>query len=206
MRRFFSKGAPCPHESVELIYSRVRAHWGYHAWTVALAALIVFVIPTIARGPRMLPRLGAWLHRLIDYHSPSWLLTVPAILGVTILSICLHEATHLTAATFVGRVRARFSLFGLNPAVYWIGSMSRNEAIAVLVLPCVIWGIVPLTLLAHLPSFEALLLYVLASQNLIGSRTDIAQALFMVRFLPVGARIYCHPDGLAFAHASDARA
>lgn len=90
-------------------------------------------------------------------------------------------------------------MFRYNPSVFWYGALSRDRAIVTLVSPCVLWGILPLVLLSHLSPLGALMLYILISQNLVGSRTDIAQAFYMARFVPGHARVYCHPDGLAFA-------
>ncbi len=146
-----------------------------------------------------LPQLGMWLYR-----GPCALAILATFLVLIAASVVLHEVTHLAAATALGKVKARFCFFDKKPAVFWYGSMSRNRAILTAALPFALWCIAPLLMLGHLSPLAALALYVPISFNLVGSRADIGQACYMAWFLPRDSRIYCHPEGLAFALPSRA--
>ena len=199
-RNLFEARAPHPDEPVVLIYPRVRKHWAFHAWAAVLAVVVAFVIPALLMRDGVLRQLGFGVYQLIHHDHGRLFADVLVFLAITAGSVAVHEGTHLFAATVIGKATGRFSVFRLNPAMFWYGSISRNHAILTLLLPCVLWGILPLLMLAHLSTLATLIIYVPISQNLVGSRTDIAQAFYLVRFLPPSARIYCHPEGLAFAH------
>jgi hypothetical protein len=202
LKSLFQRHTPYPAESVELIYPRLRSHWLFHAWTALVSVLAVTAIPMALMSSHdawaLAQLAGYWLHRIVDQHEPAWTVAVPTLLAMTAASALLHETTHLVTASCIGQVTARFSLFRFNPAVFWYGSMSRNRAVLTLVMPCVLWGILPLLLVGRLQPLVALILYVPIWQNLVGSRADLAQALYLIRCVPRAARIYCHPDGLAY--------
>ena len=192
LRSLFGKGAPIPAEPVELIYPRVTSHWSHIALSAVTAVLMLAGIPALVMP---LPQLGMWLCQ-----GPLYLLGVLATFLVLVaVSLVLHEITHFVAATVLGKVMARFCCFDKKPAVFWYGSMSRNRAILTAALPFALWCIAPLLMLGHLSPLAALALYVPISFNLVGSRADIGQACYMAWFLPRDSRIYCHPEGLAFA-------
>ena len=195
----FESEAPMPDMPVELIQPQRKARWAWYVWTVALSALTIVVIPEAVIGESGLALWGRWLHRTVDTGSWSDLKLLVPFAAICAVSVVCHELIHLTAATLLGRVPARFTAFQWNPAVFWHGSLSRNNAIATALLPFILLGILPLFMLAQLSPLHALILYIPISQNLIASRFDIAQAFYMARCLPVDARVYCHPEGLAYA-------
>jgi Putative zincin peptidase len=195
----FEAEAPLPDTPVELIPPRVKASWAWRAWTIALALLTVIIVPEAVFRERGLEQWGRWLHRMVDTGSWGDLTLLVPFAAICAVSVVCHELIHLAAAKLLGKVPARFSVYRGNPAVFWHGSLSRNHAIATALLPFILLGILPLFVLPQLSPLHALILYILVSQNLAGSRFDIAQAFYMARYLPIEARVYCHPDGLAYA-------
>jgi hypothetical protein len=195
----FESEAPMPDTPVELIPPRLKASWAWHAWTILLSVLTVIVVPEAVLGKRGLEQCSQWLHQTVDSGAWGILKLLVPFAGIFVASLIVHELTHFAAARLLGKVRARFSVYRGNPAVFFYDSLSRNHAIATALLPCILWGILPLLALPHFSPLHALILYIPVSQNLAGSRFDIAQAFYMARCLPAEARVYCHPEGLAYA-------
>lgn len=194
----FEAAAPLPDAPVELIPPRVKASWAWLAWTILLSVLTVIVVPEAVLGKKGLEQYSRWLHQAVDSGAWGILKLLVPFAGIFVVSLIVHELIHFAAARQLGEVQARFSVYRGNPAVFWHGSLSRNHAIATALLPFLLLGMLPLFVLPQLSPLHALILYIPVSQNLAGSRFDIAQAFYMVRFLPPEARVYCHPEGLAY--------
>ena len=199
MSHIFESRPPIPNEPVELIPPRVAGGLAFWAATIALGVFAGIAIPVCVFGQRSFVLFGGWLHRTFDPGPAQnvWaILPIAAVLAITVLA---HEVVHLVIASRVGRVAARLSVYRSCPAVFWYGSLSRRASIAVLLAPVALLGILPLAILPYLPAGVATMAYLVVSFNVIGSRMDIVQALYIARRVPPGARIWCHPDGLGWS-------